>query len=75
MKDVLRVLGMIVALLLMIGFGMCGLLGVMLGASGGGNDPLDGVMGLGLAGLAIAFGCAWLFGWLLKSGRAPKDKP
>lgn len=49
----LKVVGLIFALFGMVGFGLCGLLGVAVG------DGDSTVLGLGILGLLLAGGCLW----------------
>jgi|GEM_PF-4013556 len=73
MATVLRVLAIIFALLFLVGFGMCGVFGVVAGVTDGGFN--FGVICLGLVGIAIAV----LFGFAIKAlisvGKTPKDRP
>ncbi|HEX7642712.1 MAG TPA: hypothetical protein VF472_10955 [Burkholderiaceae bacterium] len=71
MKQTLRVLGIVFAVLFMTGFGFCGAMGVMIGA--GSHDEFGGmVLVLGLLGLGIAVACALALRWLVKSRKTPQ---
>lgn len=70
MREALRIVGIVVSLLFMIGFGMCDAYG-LIGAMAGDFWVLFlicGLMGLGIAS------AAWLvLRWLIKQGKPPGD--
>lgn len=70
MKTFFKVVGIMICLALMVGFGLCGLMGVVMGASGGGDAA---IIGLGLLGILIAGVCAVFIRAMLKT--AGKDQP
>jgi len=53
----LRIIGIVFGLILMAGFGMCGLLGVVLGVGEGSQNM--GILALGLAGFAVCAFAGW----------------
>ncbi|NHZ42377.1 hypothetical protein [Massilia aquatica] len=57
----LRIVGILVAALAMVGFGLCGVLGVMIGFRPytDAANMFDGTFFMGLAGLAICATLAW----------------
>lgn len=61
---VLKVLGMVVALLGMAGFGLAGMCGLMIASLAGGERQM---LALGLLGVAIAVACGILFAAILRS--------
>ena len=71
MATALRVVAIIFALLFLVGFGVCGVLGVVAGVTDGSFN--FEVLALGLVGIAIAV----LFGFAIKAlisvGKTPKD--
>ena len=64
-----KVAGLIVGLLLMVGFGACGLFGLAINFSYSPGDPA--VYGLSLAGLAIATGGFFLARKMVRLARGP----
>jgi len=72
MESFFRVLGIVICLALMVGFGVCGLMGVVAGISGSGIGAVGIV--LGLVGLAISAGCFLIVRSVLKGG-ANKQPP
>ncbi|NHZ60948.1 hypothetical protein [Massilia genomosp. 1] len=61
---VLRIVGILVAVLAMVGFGLCGVLGVMIGFRPytDAANMFDETFFMGLAGLAICATLAWFLG-------------
>jgi hypothetical protein len=66
-----KVLGLIIGLLLMVGFGACGLCGLAFMGSFPG-DPT--VLGLSLAGFAIATGGFFLVRKMIRLAREPPSR-
>lgn len=60
MKFALRIVGMILLLILMVGFGMCGLLGLSFGLGGEAGTENGMILLLAVAGLTICGLSAWL---------------
>ncbi|MDQ1813771.1 hypothetical protein RBA41_10690 [Massilia sp. CCM 9210] len=60
----LRILGLMVAALAMVGFGVCGALGVLIGTHPGADlvDSFNIYFFLGLAGLAVCAALFWFLG-------------
>jgi hypothetical protein len=76
-KLFLRIVGVMLALVMMVGFGACRVLGLMIGA---GNSPDTGfvpiLIVLGAIGVAIAIMIAWrLYLRLAASGETPAPPP
>lgn len=66
----LKVLGMLLALCAMVGFGICGVCGLGLGVSSGRGADTIGIVILGLLGLGISVVAFFAFRALLRSFRS-----
>ncbi len=75
MKSFLRVVGILIAILAMVGFGACGVFGLFMGISNPNDSLLKGVALYGLGGLAIAFVLAGFIYRALKRPAAPPPPP
>ena len=68
-----KVLGLIFGLLLMVGFGVCGLCGLAINYAGPGRaDPA--ILGLSLAGFAIATGGFFLVRKMVRLARGKSSR-
>lgn len=71
----LRILGLLIAAVVMVGFGLCGALGVVLGyqasTQGQGIEPS---LFLGIAGLVVFAAFAWFIGSQLRKMMASSRK-
>ena len=71
MKNLLRMMGIILGLFLMVGFGVCGVFGIGLGVSAGIADYGAMPIGFGLLGIALCVGLGFAIRPLWKSARKP----
>jgi hypothetical protein len=75
MMRLLRMLGIVLGMLMAVGFGLCGAFGVIFsqgGVESHGFDPVSLVFGL--AGLGIAAACAWAV-WRTLKGKPDAGAP
>ena len=72
MEKFFRAIGILICLALMVGFGACGIMGIVAGISENGIGGIG--IGLGLVGVAVSVGCFFAVRNILKAGSAA-DKP
>jgi len=64
-----KVIGAIVGIIGMVGFGVCSLCGMVIGA----NDNLGGLWVLVLAGAGMSFLCGWLMVTMFRKAREERE--